>query len=377
MNRRTALLAPWWLAPAVACAQSAGQAAEEGPQRLATAWRVPSAAPGDSGDRVGIWQLDWARARLQLVSEIRVPARAHGLLALADGGFVAVANRPGRWLLRADADGRVMRKLTWDGGNEKYTLNGHVAVSAEGLWLYSTETDPISGAGVLAVRDARTLERVARLDCGVVDPHHLLWAPDGSLLVAGGGIVRDALGRKLEGERMAPALVRMDAASGRVLGRWELPDPQLSIRHLAWSAPAADGTALLGLALQAEHPRAEERERAPTLAIWDGRALSLPCTDARGGGYAGDIAAAAGGGFVISAQKQGRCLWWQPAEPLSMTLVAELREPCALLAASDGAGVLIGAARGLARWHARLPAAMLAWPMAMAPDNHAVRLAAI
>jgi uncharacterized protein len=114
---------------------------------------------------------------------------------------------------------------------------------------------------------------------------------------------------------------------------------------------------------------------SPVLAVWNGQSLHLPRTaDTRGGGYAGDISAGPGGGFVLSAQKQGRALWWHPREPEQLTLVAQLTEPCALVAWPGAAGVQIGAARGLALWRARRTPAMLAWPATMALDNHAVRL---
>ena len=46
----------------------------------------------------------------------------------------------------------------------------------------------------------------------------MLRAADGSLMVANGGIPRDAEGRKIELERMAPSLVRLDPRGGELLG---------------------------------------------------------------------------------------------------------------------------------------------------------------
>ena len=103
----------------------------------------------------------------------------------------------------------------------------------------------------------------------------------------------------------------------------------MSMRHLAW---AQGTTALLGIALQAEHDFPEQRAQ---------------------GAAAGPV---------------GR----QGPEPAVLTRMAELTEPCALMTSADGDGVVLGAARGLERWHAR----MLSWPVALVPDNHAVRLVA-
>ncbi len=359
-------LCPILVPPAAKAAAEARADGDEPVHRLLAAWRVP----GSQGDRVGILEADWAAGRIRIAAEQPVPGRAHGLQALPDGGFVAVANRPGRWLLRADAQGRVQRRHEVDAERPLRTFNGHVQPAADGRWLFTTETDPADGSGWVSVRDARTLARVAQFSTAGIDPHQVLPAADGQLLVANGGMARDAAGRKIEGHRMAPSLVRLDPATGTLLGRWTLADPRLSIRHLAWSAGADP---LLGVALQAEHDDAGDRQAAPVLALWDGQSLQVQRT-ALAGGYAGDVAAGPGGGFVISAQKLGRGLWWHPRADEGLVRVAELTEPCALAAWQGGRGVLIAAARGMARWHVARPARMLAWPQPMVPDNHWVLL---
>lgn len=366
-------------------ADDAAAATRAEPMRLATAWRVASPPAGAPGDRVGVLEVDWTTARIRIASEVPVPGRAHGLLALADGGFAAVANRPGRWLMRCDADGQVQRRIAIDDERPRRTFNGHVetsasaGVAAAGDWLFTTETDPATGDGWISVRDGRTLARVGEFPAGGRDAHQLLRAPDGTLLVAIGGIVRDLEGRRVEPERMAPALVQLAPRDGRLVGRWQLEDPRLSLRHMAWAATAPPGSPagtppLLGVALQAEHDRDEQRRVAPTLAVWDGRALRIATHDASAAGYAGDIAAGPGGGFVISAQKARRGLWWHPGRADRLTLVAELTEPCALASVDEGAGVVLSAGRGAARWHAREAPGMLPWPVPLAPDNHWVVL---
>ena len=110
MKRRSALLAalPPLLPTMPLLSLPARAASEAEPvQRLATAWRVPAPAAGASADRVGIIEIDWAAGRARVQAELPMPGRAHGLLAMPDGGFLVVANRPGRWLLRCDAAGRL------------------------------------------------------------------------------------------------------------------------------------------------------------------------------------------------------------------------------------------------------------------------------
>lgn len=367
----TALAAGTLGLPTQALARPAG-----GPRRLATAWRAAAAAGTRPADHVGVLEVDWDGGVVRVAAATVVPERAHGLLALPGGGFVAVGFRPGRWLLRCDAAGQAVRWQHHADERPVRSYNGHVECSADGRWLYTTETDPADGSGWISVRDAGTLERVAQFASGGGDAHQLLRAPDGSLVVANGGIPRDAQGRAVDRARMDPSLVRIDPRSGRLLGQWRLPDARLSPRHMAWAAgnDAGHGMPLLGIGLQAEHDGAEQRRDAPALAVWDGATLALPCADAAAGGYVGDISAGPGGGFVLSAQKVGRGLWWHPAAPERLTLVAELTEPCALVWDADPRAVLIGAGRGLARWQVRDSGRMLRWPVAMAPDNHAVLL---
>jgi len=364
MQRRDALATLLALA-AAAPARVAQAGASAGVEHYATAWRR------NGRDQAALLAIDWARGTLALRAELPLPGRAHGLEPLADGGVLVVGNRPGRWLWRLAADGTVAARHEWPGEPEARTLNGHALVGPDGATLLSTETDPRTGRGWVGVRDLRTLAMVDAFETHGSDPHQLLHADGGRVVVANGGIARDAQGRKREGERIDSSLVLLDAASGRLEGRWTLPDRDLSLRHLAWSH---DGQRL-GVALQGEHADPAARAAAPLLAVLDGQRLQVPSADAQGGGYAGDIAPAPGGGCVLSAQKAGRCLWWHPAAPAVLTRVAELTEPCALAPSDHGAGVAIGAGFGAARWHTSEAPRMLAWPAPLAPDNHWVRLA--
>lgn len=355
-----------------------GAAAEPDPQPgraanpgLASAPTLGAAHAGQpSADRVGVLQIDWARGQIEIAADLPAPGRVHGLVALPDGGFVAVANRPGRWLMRCDAQGQLQQWLKLDPAISPRSLNGHALLAPDSRELWTTETDPCDGQGWVTRRRLDDLQPLAEHRSAGVDPHHLLWADETSLLVANGGIPRDAQGQKLALDRMAPSLVRLRAADGELLGRWQLSDARLSLRHLAWTGPAT--RPLLGVALQAEHDDIVQRREAPTLALWDGRQLTLASFDMQATGYAGDIAAA-GDGWVLSGQRAGLGLRWQPGGDGRLSRVAELREICALATTPDQA-VLMAAARGAARWHPDQPARLLRWPQAMAPDNHWVLL---
>jgi hypothetical protein len=360
-----------FLAALAAAVAPAAVHAAVGPVRLGAAWR--GAAATDT-QHAGALDIDWVRREVAVRWAVPLPGRAHGLLAEPGGGMLVLAMRPGAWMLRIDGEGRVVRRTTLDDEPGGRRLAGHVLASPDGQWLYTTETDELTG-GWIGVRERHSLRKVAEWPTRGIDPHQLVLDGEGRLMVANGGILRTTEGGKRDLDRMAPSLVRLDARSGALLGQWRLPDARLSLRHLAWSA-GPDGP-LLGIALQAEHDDPARRMQAPVLAVWDGRDLSLPTAAADAQGYAGDIAAVPGGGFALSGQKANCAVVWRPQRPAALERMAALTDPCALAQAEhDDGAVLMAAAKGIGRWHPQQPAAMLAWPAPMAFDNHWVVLQA-
>ncbi len=374
MRRRRFLRA----ASALLAAPALARADTDRPVEIGAAWRGPTR---DSLQRAGVLRVDWTRREVAIRWAAHLPTRAHGLLAEADGSLLVVAVRPGRWLARYDATGALVRRLLIDDEPGARRFSGHVAASADGHWLYTTESDPRTLAGLVSVRDRRALARVAQWRTGGVDPHQLLVDRDGALVLANGGVPRGRDDRKLDLSAMDSSLVRIDAASGSLLGQWRLDDPRLSLRHLAWSRAPAQTRPLLGIALQAEHDDPLQRAGAPLLALWDGVSLQVPASPTDGDGYAGDIAPAPRGGFVVSSNRVGRALWWRPDQPDRFTLVAQLRQAYALasdarVGDAESPAVLVAAARGVGRWHPGSAGAMLAWPEPMALDNHWVTMPA-
>jgi hypothetical protein len=151
---------------------------------------------------------------------VTVPTRPHALLTEPDGTVLAVARRPGDWLLRWRPATTQQQQWRWITGDRRF--NGHAVASADGAQIWTTETDLDSAQGRLGVREARSLEKIDE------------WATHGMGL---------------------HELLALNPKSGALLGQWRLGDPFLSIRHLAWDA----STQRLGIALQAEHPAAEDR----------------------------------------------------------------------------------------------------------------------
>lgn len=309
---------------ALCCAPALARATGDTPvARLAAAWQA------ENGYQVGI--LAATGTSMTVETAIDVPTRAHALFQEPGGTLLAIARRPGDWLLRWDATGK---PLAWRWIESRRAFTGHVI--SDGKRLYITETDLDSGAGLIGVRDAKTLEKLAEWPTHGIDPHQLVWDAAGNILVANGGVpTRPESGRtKVDLDRMDSSLVRIDAATGERLGQWRLHDRRLSLRHLAWNG------ARLGIALQAEHDSAADKAAAPVLAIFDGAELHAVTTPHVLAGYGGDIVATrvatrapVGAGFAVSCPRaQGIALFaadgaWQGLIPLS--------EACALAGAPD------------------------------------------
>jgi hypothetical protein len=355
-------------------APHAARAGEAAPLALGAAWRGPRE---DDPQRLGVIEIDWPQRRIGVRWSLALPSRAHGLTAEADGSLLAVAMRPGTWLLRCDAQGRVMRRLAIGEEAGGHRFDGHAAASADGRWLYTTQSAP-DGRGFVAVRERDSLRKVEQWPTHGVDPHQLLLDAEGDLVLANGGLLRTPEGRKRELERMASSLVHLSRHDGALRGQWTLPDARLSLRHLAWGRPQDGSTPLLGVALQAEHDDPAQRGAAPALAVWDGRDLRVATAAADGAGYAGDIAPAGPGGFAISNHKLRRAFVWWPRQASALQAFAELDEPYALASpdrGSDADAVLLACGAGVARWHPAQAPAMLRWPAPMALDNHWVVMA--
>ncbi len=361
LNRRT------WLAQAAAGLALAGpgqaawgQAPSPG---FAAAWETPE------GDwRIGL--LANHHGGLGARALLEVPTRAHGLLRWGRQ-LLAVARRPGDWLLRwTPASGTA----EWAWVEPDRAFNGHVIASADGRHLYSTETNLETGAGLIGVRDAASLEKITEWPSGGADPHVLLLDADGSLLVANGGILTvPETGRlKIGLDRMDSSLTRLDTHSGALMGQWRLADKRLGLRHLAWGTHA--GARVLGIALQAEHAEPARKHAAPVLALFDGRVLRTADAAPPLAGYGGDVAFSAGRFAVSCPRAHGVALYdgagvWQGFQKLD--------NACAL-AATPGTDALqlwaAGGTEAVGLSHSGTAPRHL--PVALRLDNHWLAVAA-
>lgn len=300
----------------------AGFAANSGKGvQLAATWQA------GNGYQLGI--LDYAEG-LAIRTALDIPTRAHGLLQEPAGTLLAVARRPGDWLLRWDRQGRA---LAWRWIEPRRAFAGHVLASVDGRTVYTTELDLDTGEGLIGVRDGTTLEKQDEWATHGMDPHMLTWDAirPGALMVANGGVpTQPETGRvKTELHLMDSSIVRLDATTGELLGQWRLEDPRLSLRHLAWNGQS--GKPVLGIALQAEHEDPRAKADAPVLALFDGRSLRTLNAPMSLAGYGGSIAPLGEGFAVGCPRSQGVAVFG--AEGFH-TLV-NLDEACPLASAHD------------------------------------------
>jgi hypothetical protein len=268
--------------------------------RAAPAQRTTLAAAFDRDGRSWLGLLREQDRRLLLGAALELPTRAHGLLADGRGALLAVARRPGDWLLRwTPSRGSGPDALQWQWIEPERAFNGHALLDAQRRRLYTSETDLVSGHGLVGVRDAGSLRKLDEWPTQGLDPHALVWDGAGRLFVANGGIpTRPETGRaKRDLDRMDSSLVRLDPRSGRVDAQWRLADRRLSLRHLARQRDT------LAVALQAEHDDPAERAAAPVLALLDaGRGLRAAAAPMPLAGYGGDVCAD-GPGFAVSCPR--------------------------------------------------------------------------
>ena len=357
----TALLLDWRLADAAGRAPETAPVKSGDPTRLLTAW-------DDEQGRhhVGILRVGGSQCAVQ--SSVEVPTRAHALAIEPDGAVLAVARRPGDWLLRwRPGRSRINgRQWWWNTGAQRF--NGHLLPTADGQYLLTTETDMNSGAGLLVRRDRASLDVIAQWPTLGQDPHALLLLPQGHALVANGGIATlPETGRaKHNLAQMDSSLAIIDPANGKLLGQWRLQDPRLSLRHLALHPGGR-----VAVALQAEHDDPVEKARAPVLALFDpeGGKLDVAPESGQLEGYAGDVAVI-NGRFVVGCSRAGQAVHFSVdgKRAGSTALVA----PCAVAPTRRGAGGWVTGKDAVVRADDSCPVAHVAPTLQL--DNHAIAI---
>jgi hypothetical protein len=219
-------------------------------------------AQGRNADTYG---LGWINPPQESAEQIYANFRGHGLCQnpKKTEHVVMFSRRPGTHGLRFnthtnDIDGR------FHSIKDRY-MQGHGCYSADGQWLYCTESSISSGEGKITVRDATTLEQINEFNSHGIGPHDIRLMPDGhTLIVANGGLLTHPnSGRKiLNLETMCSSLSYIDSSNGELISEHFLAEPKASIRHID---VAADGT--VAVALQVQREAMSNKELTPLAAI--------------------------------------------------------------------------------------------------------------
>lgn len=313
--------------------------------------------------------LDGLSASGESLFRIALPARGHAAAAHPHQALaVAFARRPGTFAFVIDClTGQVRHRLTPPIGRQ---FNGHGAFSADGSILMTSEVVAEGSAGRIGIWETANYGRIGEWDSGGIGPHDLKRLPDGSLVVANGGIQTDPADRtKLNLPDMRPNLTLL-SARGDVLAQTGLGDGlhQNSIRHLA----LLGNTNTIAFAMQWEGDSADP---VPQLGLWTPQAQPQLCPPDDGDafamkGYAGSVAVGPSGDLIgmTSAPAGVLMLFDAQGRQLAKHQRADISGIAALpdgLVATDGQGGI---------WAVDTDGLILLAKSKVAWDNHLIAL---
>ncbi|MGZ2382925.1 DUF1513 domain-containing protein [Rhizobium brockwellii] len=175
--------------------------------------------------------------RGEIVDQVSLPARAHGMaFSASTGKTVAFARRPGTYAMIFDPWNKSEPVVI--NSREDRHFYGHGAFSPDGRLLYASENDFDGNRGMIGLYDATDrFTRIGEFETYGIGPHDMTVSDDGRLLiVANGGIeTHPDFGRtKLNLGEMQPSLALIDAATGALVEKHVLPAEwaELSTRHV-------------------------------------------------------------------------------------------------------------------------------------------------
>ncbi|MEZ6194620.1 MAG: DUF1513 domain-containing protein [Planctomycetota bacterium] len=145
-----------------------------------------------------------------------------------DPNRIAIFEKRGKGACVVDlAEGRVVRPLTTSADRQFY---GHGVFSTDGRILFCTETDVENGyRGLVAMRDAKTLEPMGEFESHGSEPHDLL-------LVQGGRVLAITNGGDAPDGTRPPSVTFVDVEKGTLLEDLRFTDPEINAGHLAMTS---------------------------------------------------------------------------------------------------------------------------------------------
>ncbi len=283
------------------------------------------------------WVLSDSRGNI--LAQHLLPGRGHGSARHPSGkSAVIVGRRPAAFMSVVEMSSLgdfQFRDLAAAPGRHFF---GHAVYSVDGNLIYTTENDYDNGRGLVVVRDISDNYRiVAEWESGGIGPHELRLMPDGhTLVIANGGILThpDQPREKLNLDTMKPNLAYLDTRSGKLLSTYELPDHQLSIRHIdvadsgrVWIGCQYEGMSLDPMPLVYYHDLSQEGLTAAQASMDTWRALKH---------YTGSVVVDHQQEIVgISSPRGDRVTFWDSRSGKHLQDVL-LRDVCGLIPSPDG-----------------------------------------
>ena len=316
------------------------------------------------------------------VQSCAVPMRGHAVLPLAGDKVLLFGRRPAFESAVVifppsplEGEGLGVRGIPATAGRH---FNGHGCLSDAGDVLFTTENDYDGKRGVLGIRDSQTFQHLGEYDTFGLDPHDVHLMPDGkTLVIANGGIEQhpDFGRRKLNLDTMQPSLVYVDAASGKKIDEYRLPDHHLSIRHLLVTA-----TGDVGVALQYE---GDLYQRQPqSLVAWQthGKDLQLlgikPTAIQPFNGYMADLAYDPHQKILAVTSPRGNHITFWNIETQTFLSASSLTEPSGIQFMPNTETFLVSGATGelhtVTASPTEISATKLQYMSATLWDNHLV-----
>lgn len=211
------------------------------PEKLFALERADAVFAAAFMDRPGHYGLATVSEDGTIIDRSPLPGRAHGLTY--DPNFrrvAAFARRPGTFAVIFDL-GRTAAPIVISTPEGRH-FYGHGTFSRDGKLLFASENDFDHAHGVIGIYDAsHRFSRIGEYPTYGVGPHDLSISLDGKVLIAANGGIETHpdFGRtKLNLDHMEPSLALIDAATGALIEKHDLPAHlrQLSTRHIDLSA---------------------------------------------------------------------------------------------------------------------------------------------
>lgn len=281
----------------------------------------------------------------QVIRQIKLPSRGHGLQQSTTGQLVVCSRRPGVWILMLQ---HALAPTQWLQVTLNSPFSGHCCFSSNGELLYSAENNIALGEGCIGVWDGHTGKRLHQWLSQGIGPHEIQLSHDGkSLWVANGGILtQPKSGRKqLNLATMAANISYLCLDNGALKKQYSIDEPKLSLRHIA-----VNSSNQVAVACQYQGPSYDRKN--VLLLISGGHMNYLPCDGKvmmNINNYLGSVAFDISGRWLSASSPRGnRVVVWQLVQgfkPIHYDTLS-ITDACGLSANDERGGFIISTGMG-------------------------------